>query len=129
LLAEHFERGREPLRAAVFYRRAAADAFEGNDFAAAIARAERAIVCGADGVERGSLRLLQAEAHSWRGENVDSLERAEEALALLPHASGPWLAAAAAVSEPAGRLGRADRVAEIGRAVVALVPGDAIGTQ
>ena len=39
LLAAHFERGREPRRAVTWYRRAAEQALEGNDFAAAITRA------------------------------------------------------------------------------------------
>ena len=46
-LAEHYERGQEPGRAAAFYRRAAEQALGGDDFAAALAWAERAVALGA----------------------------------------------------------------------------------
>ncbi|MEJ7731433.1 MAG: protein kinase [Polyangiaceae bacterium] len=43
ILAEHFDRGGEPARAVSWYRRAAAQALEGNDLAAAVKRVERGI--------------------------------------------------------------------------------------
>src|SRR5205814_1674125 len=46
-LAEHFAIGRDPARAAIWFRRAAEQALEGNDFATALARAERGVRCGA----------------------------------------------------------------------------------
>ena len=41
VLAEHLERGGEPKRAITFYRRAAAQALEGNDLEACLARQPR----------------------------------------------------------------------------------------
>jgi eukaryotic-like serine/threonine-protein kinase len=88
-LAEHFDRGGEPGRGVRWLLRSAEQALEGGDLAAAIACAER----GARYRDRGSrlvdgeldvaaaaeartnsddmlgaLRLVQAEAHRWRGE-------------------------------------------------------------
>jgi tetratricopeptide (TPR) repeat protein len=48
VLAEHKERGGEPARAAIWYRRAAEEAFEGNDLEAAIARAGKGAACLAE---------------------------------------------------------------------------------
>jgi tetratricopeptide (TPR) repeat protein len=115
LLAQHFERGQDPVRAAGFYARAAADAFEGNDFVAATERAERALACGAEGAAGGTLRLVQAEAHGWRGENAEAQRHAEEAMTLLPRGGPEWYIAAAQLCEAAGKLGSADRVEALGR--------------
>ena len=67
-LAEHFRRGGEPARAVRWYERAAAQALRANDLAAAIERAELGMASGAAGEAAGQLRLIQAEAHVWRGE-------------------------------------------------------------
>lgn len=67
-LAEHYLRGEDLERAALSFHRAAEQALEANDFAAAIAREDRAIECGATGVALGKVRLVQAEAHNWRDE-------------------------------------------------------------
>ncbi len=54
-------RGRVPARGA-------AGAAERSDLAAAIARAERGVACGPNAQALGALRLVEAEAHVWRGE-------------------------------------------------------------
>ena len=108
VLAEHFERGGEPWRAAGWYQRAAEQALEGDDLAAAIDRAERAIVSlrldaatsTAEQRERiGLLRQLQSDAHIWRGEYPLAAARGREALDALPPASVQWLNAAATVAD------------------------------
>jgi hypothetical protein len=67
-LAQHFDRGGEAPRASRWYRRAAEQALEGNDFEAALARADRGISLCASGEALGSLYLVQAMARRWRGE-------------------------------------------------------------
>jgi tetratricopeptide (TPR) repeat protein len=109
-LAEHFERGAEPARAATWYRRAAEQAFEGNDFEATIARAERGARClpRAEAPDRevlGQLRVLQAGAHQWRGENAEAERCGLEAMDLLPLGSAPWCRAAGEVTRASSRLG------------------------
>ena len=108
VLAEHFERGRQSVRAASAYQRAADQALAANDFEAAIARAERAIGCGAQGASLGALRCLQAEAHRWRGQFAEGRACAIEALDQLPREGDGWHVAAAELALSAGRLGDVD---------------------
>ena len=105
VLAEHLERGGEPKRAITFYRRAAAQALEGNDLAACLQRADAGIACGAEGEVLGRLALRKAEAHRWRGENVAAKECAEQALGLLPRGGRRWFLAAGEAVEAAARIG------------------------
>ncbi len=105
VLAEHLERGADPKRAITFYRRAAAQALEGNDLAACLARADRGIQCGAEGEVLGRLLLRKAEAHRWRGENMQAKECAHAALALLPRGGSRWFLAAGETVEASARIG------------------------
>src|SRR5262249_48896538 len=65
VLAEHFERGGENARAAELYAKAMEEALEANDLEGVLARADRAIACGASGSLLGTIRARQAEAHMW----------------------------------------------------------------
>lgn len=105
VLAEHLERGGEPKRAITFYRRAAAQALEGNDLEACLARADRGIACGAEGEVLGRLLLRKAEAHRWRGENALARECAQKSLALLPRSGRRWFLAAGETVEACARIG------------------------
>jgi len=105
VLAEHLERGGEPKRAITFYRRAAAQALEGNDLEACLARADRGIACGAEGEVLGRLLLRKAEAHRWRGENQQAKECAQAAVKLLPRTGRRWFLAAGEAVEACARLG------------------------
>jgi predicted ATPase len=105
VLAEHLERGGERKRAVTFYRRAAAQALEGNDLAACLARADAGLACGADGEVLGRLLLRKAEAHRWRGENVLAKECAEASIGLLPRGGRRWFLAAGEAVEASARLG------------------------
>src|SRR6185369_17267453 len=113
VLAEHFERAGEPERAVERYRRAAEQALEGNDFAAAVARAERGAAY-ASGEMLGALRLLQAEAHKWRGSASEAEQAAVEAMNRFALGSPLWYvprprparcasASAATASSPSSR--------------------------
>lgn len=105
VLAEHLERGNEPKRAITFYRRAAAQALEGNDLEACLARADRGVACGAEGEVLGRLLLRKAEAHRWRGENILARDCAQQALTLLPRSGRRWFLAAGEAVEACARLG------------------------
>ncbi|HEY8077211.1 MAG TPA: AAA family ATPase, partial [Labilithrix sp.] len=105
VLAEHLERGGEPKRAITFYRRAAAQALEGNDLAACLQRADRGIACGAEGEVLGRLLLRKAEAHRWRGENIAAKDCAEKAVDLLPRGGRRWFLAAGESVEACARIG------------------------
>ncbi len=105
VLAEHFERGGEPLRAIEWYRRAAEQALEGNDLASALQRVEKAIACGARGEEEGRLRLVESEAQRWRGENELAKNAAILAMRSLPRGSPSWCVAASELAAVCGSLG------------------------
>jgi tetratricopeptide (TPR) repeat protein len=113
-LAEHFERGAVAARAVVFYAEAAEQALEADDLAAAIARAERGIVSGAAGEALGRLRLLQAEAHRWRGDSAEATRSAAAALNEAARGSVLWCAAASEMSASAIRLGEPEMLERIG---------------
>ncbi|MCC7536871.1 MAG: protein kinase [Deltaproteobacteria bacterium] len=112
-IAEHFERGGEAAQAARWYRGAAEQALEGNDFAAVLAHAERAIACGASGEARATLRFLQQQAHYWRGENELTEARGLDAMNALPREHPLWYEAASHTATAARRLGRNERVCEL----------------
>ncbi|WP_437777356.1 protein kinase domain-containing protein [Sorangium sp. So ce1097] len=109
-LAEHFERGAVPARAAAAYLRAAQHALEGNDLGAAIARAERGLACAPEPAVVGALRLVKAEAHVWRGELALAVERGTEAARHLAPGSAPWFTAIEQVVAAMGKLGDFDGV-------------------
>lgn len=90
VLAEHFERGGDAAHATRWYMKAAEQALEGDDLDGAMARAERGVACGADGEALGELRLLQANAHRWRGEFAEMRARVEVAAENLDTGSARW---------------------------------------
>ena len=113
VLAEHFERGRDVERALRSYERAADLALEANDYEAAAARAERGVLCGADGAALGRLRLLQAEAYGWRGDFERAAIHARWALRSVERGSEDWFRAAGEAVYVAAPLGEHEEVAAI----------------
>ncbi len=126
VLAEQWERAGQPERASQFYQRAAQDALEANDFAAAIERADRAIAHAASAEERGSMLTLQASAHRWRGEFEAAEERGALAASCLAKGSTAWCRAMSEVAITSGRRGNRDLMLQTARdlleAVVASQP-------
>jgi eukaryotic-like serine/threonine-protein kinase len=123
-LAEHFRRGGCPERAGPWYQRAAEDALEASDLGAAIERADRGLSCGAVSVGRGALRVVQAEAHVWRGELALAEACGLEAAADLPAGSAPWFRAVSQVVLAAGKLGGFDRVESWVAPALAALPAE-----
>lgn len=115
VLAEHFERGGDLAAAAQHYTRAAAAALEGNDLGAVIARAERAVACGAAGTVRGELYLLEAEARRWRGELAAADVAASKALAHLAPGTAGCFKAVGERGECLGGLSRMDELEALAR--------------
>jgi eukaryotic-like serine/threonine-protein kinase len=117
LLAMHYEHGGESTIAAGHYLHAAEAALEGNDLDGTIVHARRAVQCGASGETLGALCLLQAEAHKWRGQNVEALECAKSAVLSLPRGSEKWLRAQAELANLCSRMARLDDLREAARAL------------
>lgn len=120
VLGEHWDRGGEPGHAAVQYQRAARQALAGNDFPAAISRAERALANialdrAAGGAPHapgtlGSLELTLAEAKRWSGDARGALGHAEAARGLLGRGGRSWFSAMAELAAVLGRIGEYDRL-------------------
>ncbi|MDI1446284.1 serine/threonine-protein kinase [Polyangium sp. 6x1] len=66
-LAEHFEQGKRPERAAEWYLAAARQMLDANDLRGAIASATRGLACDASGRLRTELFLVRGEARGWDG--------------------------------------------------------------
>jgi tetratricopeptide (TPR) repeat protein len=107
-IAEHYELGGLPEKAAGWFVEAARQALAGSDWAAALARATRGMTLG--DAAHGELWLVQAEAHKWRGDNSDAARCAELALSQLPTGSAAWYVAAGEVAAASGKLGQRDRL-------------------
>lgn len=110
VLAGHFAKGGDDERAVTFYRRAAMDALDANDFRAAIARAEHGIACGASGKILGHLQLLLGTAQYWLGNLTEAESRITEALRALPRGSAEWLGAIAAQLRVSAELQQTERM-------------------
>lgn len=129
VLAEHHARGDDMAAAAHWLGRAAEDALEGHDSAAAIELGERAL-SGASTEARGAILVTLADAHRWRGEYPEAFARAVEAADALTEGTRPWFRAVGVLFAAAGRIGRASE-AEAWRERVARIeaaPG-AVGAQ
>jgi tetratricopeptide (TPR) repeat protein len=120
VVAEHFERGGEGLRAVSWWRRAAAEALRGGDPEASIRRVDRAVASGAEGEVRGDLLAIRAEAHDFRGEQAEAARAAREALALLSPGSGRWYAAMRSLTSATCVLGDIASLAEAARTLLAM---------
>jgi hypothetical protein len=90
VLAEHFERGGEPARAAWAFRAAAEQALQGADLEGCLRFTERGAACGADGTLLGELRAVGASALAWLGRCREAAVWAGEALDLLTPANPSW---------------------------------------
>jgi len=104
-LAEHFERSGDRKRAIPWLRRAAEAALGGASVDDVFSLRDRAIDCGAEGVDRGLFRTLQARALSLRGDWRGCIEGYQEAMGLLPAASSEWFGAAAGLLLAGSYLG------------------------
>jgi hypothetical protein len=97
-LAEHFERGRDPTRAASYYLRAAEQAQRGGDADATVARARRGLACGPPDDLKVQLLSVLCESFLWRGASnvAEAALHAEQVLGLAKPGSAPWARAGAA---------------------------------
>lgn len=118
VIAQHWEQSDRPAAAARWYEVAAQQALAGNDFGGAIERAERAVSLTADADAPPRLRVLQAEAHRWRGENLEAFAHAETAMGLAATGSDLWYAATGEFAIAAGILHRQAALARAGRELV-----------
>jgi len=98
VLASHHDKGGERERAAEHYLAAARHALEGDDLEGALDRVERGIACGVEGTLRGELRMVECDAHRWRGLHDRAARVGTEALAELRPGSAEWFTCAGVVA-------------------------------
>jgi tetratricopeptide (TPR) repeat protein len=94
VLAEHFERGGSPSRAAQFYGDAAAQALRAGDIDAAVASGERGLACGAVAEVREHILATLCEAYSWRFDHRLAAPIAQELLRVSSPGSMAYTTAA-----------------------------------
>ncbi len=128
-LAEHFDRGHAPDRAAVWYQRAAEQALEGNDLEGALRRSERAIALGAEGEMLAALWQIRTEAYKWRGANADAREAARKAMAATSTGSEAWCLAAGEVAAACGKLADRAALVDVAEALLAQPPSASASTR
>lgn len=121
VLAEHHRRGGALEHAIACYLRAADQALEANDLAAALARTDDGISCGASGTDLGELRRVQANVHRWAGRTLEAARCGAEAMELLPPGSVGWCRAAEACALAAVTEGLADDRARTERLISRLL--------
>jgi len=89
----------------------------------AIEDAEQAIRLAAGAAEvTGRMRLVQAVAHSWRGDHHDAARYALEAMELFPKGTAHWFAAAGEVAASSGLIGHADRLPTLATEILETEP-------
>jgi len=110
VLAQHFDRGGDPVRAIPHYVRAALQSLEGNDLERVIDLAERGATLGASGSQLGELRRAQCEALRWRGRLAESETAARAATDLLPPDRPSWYAAMGELGTVTGALAHTDEL-------------------
>ncbi|HEY4121691.1 MAG TPA: protein kinase, partial [Byssovorax sp.] len=117
LVAEHWQKTGDGARAAPWFGRAAEQAVERHEWAAAVERAGRGVRCGASGRVLADLRRAQAEAQYWGGEIEPMARAADDALAGYDPGEERWFEATQLAVTANLRLGNDARVLELTRAL------------
>ena len=123
-LAAHYVRGDAPELSVPWFRRAAEQALEGNDFLAVVERADAAMNAGAQGVVRGALLSLTARAAYWQSDYEATQRRGSQAAQALERGTAPWFRAVPTSIVASARLGDYARVDDGFRAASSADPAD-----
>jgi hypothetical protein len=91
VLAGHWNKANELEKAAAGYHRAAAQALEAGDFAAAKERVRLALECGLSGEARTAAELIEVEALRWGGDQLAFFHRGGPLLPRLQPGTPQWL--------------------------------------
>ncbi|HEY1960541.1 MAG TPA: protein kinase [Polyangiaceae bacterium] len=121
-LAEHFERGKEPERAALHWLRASEQAMEGNDLALALDLAGRGIRCEPDRASTARFEIMRSEAHRWRGELADARACAMRAMEVAEELGAQWYPAVSQLAYASIAVGDLGPVVAAARKLVATQP-------
>lgn len=122
VLADHFERAGDPLRAVPWICRAAEAALSSGDLPGAVELARRGEGLGAADEARGRLLAIEAFANVFRSQPSISIMR--EAIGLLPEGSTLWWAAVSGALLEAAISGGSEQAAEFIRLVLVTKSSD-----
>jgi tetratricopeptide (TPR) repeat protein/predicted Ser/Thr protein kinase len=126
-LAEHFQLGTDPLRAQEWYRFAATQAMEGEDFARVLSLCRRGSELGAEDALRGEFEMLESEALIWSGRYSDAGERGQTAMERLPPGSVAWWTAGGTAAVGFGRSGMYPQLAALSDLFLRQAPSPGTG--
>jgi tetratricopeptide (TPR) repeat protein len=121
VVAWHYELAGESTKAAAAYLEAAEQSLESSDLGGAITNAERGVTLGAAGELLGALRVVQAQAHHWRGETEAMQSRAAEAVTLLSPQEPRWADAMTLLAVGKQRLGSTSDLASVAEKLQAML--------
>ena len=124
VVASHYEQAGETTKAAAAWLEAAEQSLESSDLAGAITNAERGVKLGAAGELLGALRVVQAQAHHWRGETEAMQTHAAEAVSLLPPRDPRWADAMTLLAVGKQRLGSTSDLASVAERLQAMLERD-----
>jgi len=122
VLAEHFERGEVPQKAASYYAKAAEQALRGADFPAALARAAKGLAIGADGETKAALDALLSDAYILTAQYARAYECAASVLADRTISSFSRARALGRAVSSAIFLGKYDVYEELFRELLSIEP-------
>ena len=121
VVASHYEHAGEKTKAATAWLEAAEQSLESSDLAGAITNADRGVHLGAAGELLGALRVVQAQAHHWRGETEAMQARAAEAVTLLSPEDPRWADAMTLLAVGKQRLGSTSDLASVAEKLQAML--------
>jgi len=121
VIAWHYENAGETTKAATAWLEAAEQSLESTDLAGAITNAERGVKLGASEGLLGALRVVQAQAHHWRGETESMQARAAEAVTLLSPQDPRWADAMTLLAVGKQRLGSTSDLASVAEKLQAML--------
>ncbi len=113
VLAEHWERGGDRVRAGEAYFRAVEHALSMNDAGAVSLATARGIACGVDGEALGFMRYAESRTAISLGDSAKAEVAALDAMVLCPRGSKIWCAAAEDLAVARGRRGAPDALEEV----------------
>ena len=122
VLAEHFRRGGEPMRAAHLFARAALASMEGSDLGGALCCVEQGLECRPTGEVLGTLQAIGAWSHIWGWNFQVGYELACAALPLLTPGSEAWCRAIGGVIGIACLLGHSKEAMPHARTLAETMP-------
>ncbi|UQA59484.1 serine/threonine-protein kinase [Polyangium aurulentum] len=123
VLAGHFQKGGDDVRAAGFYLRAAEMANGSGDSESAIAHARQGLGCGPSQGTRVELLGVLCEASAWNLEmSAAALPDAQDLLRIAPDGSKAWIQSLFAKLAGASVLGRGDEMLSVVDALAQSTP-------